>query len=1473
MKKKNVLIRALSLVLAVNMLFTLLPLDIWGEGSSAEFSKTVTTEEGIEITVSGDAGIFSSNVGSLSVVKTSFEDEKGAQAAIEKLRNDKTLMFSHSNTYDIKLLDSSNNELTPDSGKKVKLSFKINDLASSENIGYDPSWNVGIYSIYKAENSNETQAAELCNGSLTDDAGSARVYEKEVESLGRFSLEISSDEPGKNYGREVEKLLFLKSKDRFNVDYKTGDGESYLAGSKNWMSFISGERKLNEINIPCTHDSGTKDLDVNGAPANLVGGLLFAQVQKLYIDQQLNSGVRGLDIRLNNKKINWYAIYAQDAVDVSNWLVNQLDKVDFLDIIPKDAVKTLVGDDAVLLAEDDGYTLWVCHGKNLNVGTYYAKTKENEDLTFDRVLEYVKEFLKANPTETVMLSFEAEVIDENEADHNVVFSRIGNKLSELSEEINPSTGESYLYMKDDTFGKAYSDFPKLRDCRGKVVIRANKKDADKIGALYFDGNSIGEGEYCEVDEKIKRLENFYNTNDTAIPKDGSTHHDKVYSVGTTNSNIDPAETPLQYASVIQDVLFNYRTVFNTYGKCYGWVRFDGITEEVAKNIWKTNYTDDYKYSEVRVESGFDCSKQYYKLLKGSEIKIPEGIFENKDNFFIGWEVTEGDSSEVEKVYSGNPYVVNADRVSFKPIWADKKTPVWVIWKDGDDTDTLRPDTLELINHPKEGQTFSEHSITLTKADNWRTVVEGDIGELTINWEKATGSDVSGEYVYKIEGMPGAGYVITLSHTPVAVVSCKGEVQWDDNNNAQGIRPDSVTLELYRDNEKIDSKTVSSSDNWTYDFGVNPKYENGNIDKKYIYSVKEVTTNLHPTNKTMGYSVMVNEFTVKNILSSSARASFGGSLEWDDNDNAAGKRPKKVVINLLDSRGNILKSSDVCGIYYDSNGKAVSTPDEIASPGVTKKWLWSIDMASLYDAIKDKGGEENYKLSLELPKEYTSISKIRETGEGDNKKSERVIECKYIGDPGISKKEKLLYNGEEQVLVSQNSASYNAGTLTYALEKDENTIPSASDYKEELPKGKDAGKYFVRYKISFEADYKDIYSDPIEVHIAGAVKAPRAINPTYSGAEKDLVEAGVALDGDIYYALGSDSNTPPSDNAGETVNWKTDIPKGVDIGSYYVWYKVKAEDAFTKPLCVLASIKRPIPYYRVSFDLNGHGESISSQSIRENNKVKKPQDPVAEDYIFEGWYEDRECERAYDFESSVTSSFTIYAKWADARSRSYNVSFDLNGLEGSCPKSQILEYKALAEKPEDPQIEGYIFKGWYQDRECSKAYDFDSPVTEDLTLNAKWEEIIINVVFDLGGQEGSAPESQKIAYNASAVRPKDPVVKGYIFDGWYRGADAETEFDFSQPLKEDTLLYARWTFNDNFAVEFTDLETDPYNGLFYDQENRRYEAVYRGHNIEPSILVFGELGILKEGEDYALLYSNNLNCSSEEETAVVTVKGL
>nr|MCR5250513.1 InlB B-repeat-containing protein [Lachnospiraceae bacterium] len=286
----------------------------------------------------------------------------------------------------------------------------------------------------------------------------------------------------------------------------------------------------------------------------------------------------------------------------------------------------------------------------------------------------------------------------------------------------------------------------------------------------------------------------------------------------------------------------------------------------------------------------------------------------------------------------------------------------------------------------------------------------------------------------------------------------------------------------------------------------------------------------------------------------------------------------------------------------------------------------------------------------------------------------------------------------------------------------------------------------------------------------------------------------------------------------------------------------------------------------------------AQSVEEGNTVERPGDPVAEGRKFLGWFLSLEDTEPYDFDTPVTKSFTLYAKWEKEKR---TVSFDANG-HGAAPAAITVDYGDVPEAPEEPKAEGYKFMGWYLDKECKALYDFGQPVTEDLTLYAKWVDAATKtwtVSFSLNGMAGTAPAAQTVEDGGLAIRPEDPVVPGRTFAGWYTGKSCKDEelFSFATPITADITLYAKWVGGGEeipgFTVWFVGCAPGPeYGSLAYNSVNGHYEVAYTSFAMKPAVEVRGADGvILTEGTDYTVKYSNNVNVSTKK-AAKVTVKG-
>ena len=76
-----------------------------------------------------------------------------------------------------------------------------------------------------------------------------------------------------------------------------------------------------------------------------------------------------------------------------------------------------------------------------------------------------------------------------------------------------------------------------------------------------------------------------------------------------------------------------------------------------------------------------------------------------------------------------------------------------------------------------------------------------------------------------------------------------------------------------------------------------------------------------------------------------------------------------------------------------------------------------------------------------------------------------------------------------------------------------------------------------------------------------------------------------------------------------------------------------------------------------------------------------------------------------------------AKKTEAIPKKVTVSFETDGAKAE--EQQSVDYNGKAVKPSDPVKEGYKFDGWYSDEACTVPFDFDAPITENVTIYAKW----------------------------------------------------------------------------------------------------------------------------------------------------------
>ncbi|MBS6535446.1 S-layer homology domain-containing protein [Peptoniphilus harei] len=140
---------------------------------------------------------------------------------------------------------------------------------------------------------------------------------------------------------------------------------------------------------------------------------------------------------------------------------------------------------------------------------------------------------------------------------------------------------------------------------------------------------------------------------------------------------------------------------------------------------------------------------------------------------------------------------------------------------------------------------------------------------------------------------------------------------------------------------------------------------------------------------------------------------------------------------------------------------------------------------------------------------------------------------------------------------------------------------------------------------------------------------------------------------------------------------------------------------------------------VIFEANG-GKFDGKVEKDNDGKIKEPTAPTRDGFEFEGWY-DGSTKVGFPYE--VTKDVTLKAHWKEVKKpevKKFTVTFNSKG--GSSVDTQTIVEGKTATKPTAPTRKGYTFKGWYTDDGVFvNRFNFDTEITENTNLYAKWEE--------------------------------------------------------------------------------------------------------------------------------------------------------
>ena len=319
------------------------------------------------------------------------------------------------------------------------------------------------------------------------------------------------------------------------------------------------------------------------------------------------------------------------------------------------------------------------------------------------------------------------------------------------------------------------------------------------------------------------------------------------------------------------------------------------------------------------------------------------------------------------------------------------------WDDNNDQDGLRPKSVKVqlyANGEKSGD-----AVTLTADDNWTYTWTGlaeKANKKAITYTVKEVSDVDG-YSATTSAVENGNVTITNTHNPSTTSVTINKV-WDDNDNQDGIRPTSVTVNLLADGEVVKTADVTpnADGDWTYTFTDLAEYSNG---KKIAYTVEEANT-------PEGYTSSVDGTTITNTHTPET-TEVSGTKTWDDSDDQDGKRLDAITVNLL-ANGTVVDTKTVTA---DDNWAYQFTNLPAKENGTAITYTVSEEAVADYTTTYD-----GYNITNSYTPGQTSVTVTKAWNDSDNQDGLRqAVEVALYAD-GVA-------TGQTQTLSADNNWTY------------------------------------------------------------------------------------------------------------------------------------------------------------------------------------------------------------------------------------------------------------------------------------------------------------------------------------------------------------------------------------------------------------------------------------------------------------------
>ena len=265
--------------------------------------------------------------------------------------------------------------------------------------------------------------------------------------------------------------------------------------------------------------------------------------------------------------------------------------------------------------------------------------------------------------------------------------------------------------------------------------------------------------------------------------------------------------------------------------------------------------------------------------------------------------SESTKSDKETTTLDKTVYINSETISVTNTHTPEKTKVFgtKVWNDANNQDGIRPESIK-INLLKNGKVVAQKEVS--EEDNWQFTWEnldkyeldsngngGKLIEYTVKEEMP--ESLTDSYTTTISGSIESGFTITNTHEP-ETTNLSGQKIWDDANDQDGIRPESITINVLANNEFYTSKTIegtNTEDTWNYSFTDLPVYKVGSVGEKITYTVEEVVPE--------GYTRTIDNNNIINThIPETTKVS--GTKIWDDANNQDGVRPTSITVKVLDN---------------------------------------------------------------------------------------------------------------------------------------------------------------------------------------------------------------------------------------------------------------------------------------------------------------------------------------------------------------------------------------------------------------------------------------------------------------------------------------------------------------------------------------------------------------------------------------------